>query len=278
MYRRAGQPWSPPPSSPASPPWSLWPAPTWPRWRSYIHSTGFFRAKARDIVAASRMLVEQYGGRVPDTMEELLKLPGVGRKTANLILGDVYHKPGVVVARHPLYPHHRPAGPHRRHQGPGQGGAAAPGDPAPGGVQRLLPPDGPPRPGGVYGPASPTARTVPCGPGAISTQKPPDSSRRGPAGQTGGASVLFLRRLAHNALVLPPSTAIGHHADSAGPGPSRWDRPNRSPPGREIGQRIGDRQVRAAQREMMEATMGTGVRGACAAEGAVHDEHHGLRG
>ena len=64
----------------------------------YIHSTGFFRAKARDIVAASRMLVEQYGGRVPDTMEELLKLPGVGRKTANLILGDVYHTPGVVVA------------------------------------------------------------------------------------------------------------------------------------------------------------------------------------
>ena len=65
---------------------------------TYIHSTGFFRAKARDIVAASRMLVEQYGGRVPDTMEELLKLPGVGRKTANLMLGDVFHVPGVVVA------------------------------------------------------------------------------------------------------------------------------------------------------------------------------------
>lgn len=63
-----------------------------------IHSTGFFRAKARDIVAASRMMVEQYGGRVPDTMEDLLKLPGVGRKTANLILGDVYHTSGVVVA------------------------------------------------------------------------------------------------------------------------------------------------------------------------------------
>ncbi len=65
---------------------------------TYIHSTGFFRAKARDIVAASQMLVQQYGGKVPDTMEELLKLPGVGRKTANLILGDVYHTPGVVVA------------------------------------------------------------------------------------------------------------------------------------------------------------------------------------
>ena len=64
----------------------------------YIHSTGFFRAKARDIVLASQMLLRDYGGKVPNTMEELLKLPGVGRKTANLILGDVYHVPGVVVA------------------------------------------------------------------------------------------------------------------------------------------------------------------------------------
>ena len=67
---------------------------------TYIHSTGFFRAKARDIVAASRMLVEQYGGRVPDTMEELLKLPGVGRKTANVIRGNIYHDPSVVVDTH----------------------------------------------------------------------------------------------------------------------------------------------------------------------------------
>ncbi len=64
----------------------------------YIHSTGFFRAKAKDIVLASQMLIRDYGGRVPDTMEDLLKLPGVGRKTANLILGDVYKTPGVVVA------------------------------------------------------------------------------------------------------------------------------------------------------------------------------------
>ena len=64
----------------------------------YIHSTGFFRAKAKDIVLASQMLLRDYGGRVPDTMEDLLRLPGVGRKTANLILGDVYHTPGVVVA------------------------------------------------------------------------------------------------------------------------------------------------------------------------------------
>ena len=64
----------------------------------YIHSTGFFRAKARDIVLSAQMLLQDYGGKVPGTMEELLRLPGVGRKTANLILGDVYHVPGVVVA------------------------------------------------------------------------------------------------------------------------------------------------------------------------------------
>lgn len=64
----------------------------------YVHSCGFFRAKARDIVACSKILVEQYEGKVPATMEELTALPGVGRKTANLILGDVHHIPGVVVA------------------------------------------------------------------------------------------------------------------------------------------------------------------------------------
>ena len=65
---------------------------------TYIHSTGFFRAKARDIVAASQMMLQDYDGKVPDNMEDLLRLPGVGRKTANLILGDVYNTPGVVVA------------------------------------------------------------------------------------------------------------------------------------------------------------------------------------
>lgn len=66
----------------------------------YIHSCGFFRAKARDIVLCARTLLEKHGGRVPDTMEELTALPGVGRKTANLILGDVYGKPAVVVDTH----------------------------------------------------------------------------------------------------------------------------------------------------------------------------------
>ncbi len=63
-----------------------------------IHSTGFFRAKARDIVLSAQMLLSDYGGKVPDSMEELLKLPGVGRKTANLVLGDIYKMPGAVVA------------------------------------------------------------------------------------------------------------------------------------------------------------------------------------
>lgn len=63
----------------------------------YVHSCGFFRAKARDIVACSQILLEKYNGQVPGTMEELTALPGVGRKTANLVLGDVFHVPGSVV-------------------------------------------------------------------------------------------------------------------------------------------------------------------------------------
>ena len=63
----------------------------------YIHSCGFFRAKARDIVLCAQMLLERFGGKVPGTMEELLTLPGVGRKTANLILGDIFNIPGSTV-------------------------------------------------------------------------------------------------------------------------------------------------------------------------------------
>ena len=65
-----------------------------------IHSCGFFRAKARDILGACRKIRDEFGGKVPDNMEDLLSLPGVGRKTANLILGDVYHKPAVVTDTH----------------------------------------------------------------------------------------------------------------------------------------------------------------------------------
>ena len=65
-----------------------------------IHSCGFFRAKARDILAACRKIRDDFGGQVPDNMEDLLSLPGVGRKTANLILGDIFHKPAVVTDTH----------------------------------------------------------------------------------------------------------------------------------------------------------------------------------
>ncbi len=62
-----------------------------------VHSCGFYKHKARDIVLACQMLLSDYGGVVPGTMEQLLKLPGVGRKTANLLLGDLYKVPGSVV-------------------------------------------------------------------------------------------------------------------------------------------------------------------------------------
>ena len=63
-----------------------------------VKPCGLYRVKAMDIQKCAQALLENHGGKVPDTMEELLKLPGVGRKTANLILGDIYHTPGVVVA------------------------------------------------------------------------------------------------------------------------------------------------------------------------------------
>ena len=66
----------------------------------YIHSCGFFRAKARDIVGMAQKLRDEFGGVVPDTVEALTTLPGVGRKTANLIVGDIYHKPAVVADTH----------------------------------------------------------------------------------------------------------------------------------------------------------------------------------
>jgi endonuclease-3 len=65
-----------------------------------IRSCGLYKTKARDIVNMCAMLVEKYESRVPDSVEELTKLPGVGRKTANLVVGDVYHKPAVVCDTH----------------------------------------------------------------------------------------------------------------------------------------------------------------------------------
>jgi endonuclease-3 len=66
-----------------------------------IHSTGFFRNKAKSIQGACRLIVEKHGGKVPDNMEELLELPGVARKTANVVLGVAFEKAeGVVVDTH----------------------------------------------------------------------------------------------------------------------------------------------------------------------------------
>ena len=62
-----------------------------------VHSCGFYKHKARDIVLACQMLIEKHNGKVPNTMEQLLALPGVGRKTANLLLGDLYGVAGSVV-------------------------------------------------------------------------------------------------------------------------------------------------------------------------------------
>ena len=65
-----------------------------------IHSCGFFRAKAKDIVEMCRKMISDFGGNVPDNLDDLTSLPGVGRKTANLIMGDVYGKPAVVADTH----------------------------------------------------------------------------------------------------------------------------------------------------------------------------------
>jgi len=62
-----------------------------------VRPCGFYRTKAKDLVEASQMLLRDFGGKVPDNMDDLLKLPGIGRKTANLVLGDIYHVPGSVV-------------------------------------------------------------------------------------------------------------------------------------------------------------------------------------
>lgn len=65
-----------------------------------VRSCGFFRTKARDIIGMAREIIERFDGKVPDNLEDLTSLPGVGRKTANLICGDVYGKPAVVADTH----------------------------------------------------------------------------------------------------------------------------------------------------------------------------------
>lgn len=65
-----------------------------------IKTCGLYKTKAKDLVGIAKMLCEEYGGKVPDTIEELTRLPGVGRKTANLVCGDIYGKPAVVTDTH----------------------------------------------------------------------------------------------------------------------------------------------------------------------------------
>ncbi|MBR1731399.1 MAG: endonuclease III [Ruminococcus sp.] len=66
----------------------------------YIKSCGLYKTKSRDIVALAKMLIEDFDGKVPDNIDDLTKLAGIGRKTANLVVGDIYHKPAVVVDTH----------------------------------------------------------------------------------------------------------------------------------------------------------------------------------
>ncbi len=66
----------------------------------YIKSCGLYKTKAKDIVEMSKMLVSEYNSQVPDSLEELIKLPGIGRKTANLVMGDIFKQPAVVVDTH----------------------------------------------------------------------------------------------------------------------------------------------------------------------------------
>lgn len=66
----------------------------------YIHSCGLYKTKARDIIAMCKMLCDDFNETVPDNIDDLIKLPGIGRKTANLIVGDIFKKPAVVVDTH----------------------------------------------------------------------------------------------------------------------------------------------------------------------------------
>ncbi len=115
-----------------------------------IRSCGFYNTKSKDILGMCKMIRDEFGGQVPDTMEELTRLPGVGRKTANLIVGDVYGKPAVVTDTHCI----RIAG--RLGLTDNTAPEKVENDLravlAPGGIQRFLPPAGAPRPGGVHRP------------------------------------------------------------------------------------------------------------------------------
>ncbi|MDP4118410.1 MAG: endonuclease III [Bacillota bacterium] len=67
---------------------------------SYIYSTGFYHNKAKNIILCCQMIIDKFDSKIPSSMEELIRLPGVGRKTASIIIGDIYHKPAIVVDTH----------------------------------------------------------------------------------------------------------------------------------------------------------------------------------
>lgn len=71
-----------------------------PEVEALVRPCGLFHVKAADIVGECRMLTEEFGGELPDNMDDLLRFPGVGRKIANLLLGDIFHKPGIVADTH----------------------------------------------------------------------------------------------------------------------------------------------------------------------------------
>ncbi|MFQ5931332.1 MAG: endonuclease III [Nitrospiraceae bacterium] len=73
----------------------------------FIRSTGFFKSKARSIIGCTRALIEKFDGEVPDSMDELVTLPGVGRKTANVVLGNWFGQPAIVVDTHVKRVSHR---------------------------------------------------------------------------------------------------------------------------------------------------------------------------
>ena len=94
--------------------WKRWQRPNREEIEAIVKPCGLGRSKARDISACMRKLRDEYGGKVPSDFDALLSLPGVGRKSANLIMGDVFGKPAIVTDTHciRLVQPHRPGGRH----------------------------------------------------------------------------------------------------------------------------------------------------------------------
>ena len=116
----------------------------------YIHSCGFYNGKSRDLVGCAQMLLRDFGGKVPRAMDDSVKTPRHRPQDRQPHSGRHLPRTRLRGSRHPLHPHLRPSGSDRRDKRPDKGGKAAAGSAAAGGIQRLLPPIGAPRTGGVY--------------------------------------------------------------------------------------------------------------------------------